>query len=155
MVLDCLVKFWSAKTTDLSSEHLLHLLVGNGGVVLGDALLVLREVIIGALVGLSVTVLGAEDKTAFAGDFNHANFLATVPAFIRVLLDFRLLLGCSFFDWGRGYDCRGGLVRDDRVNLHWLGLFNFELLRGSRLRANEVSCWLHWHWQLGRLSHGY
>ena len=85
MVLDCLVKFSSAKTADLS-EHLLHLLVGNGGVVLGNALLVLREVIIGALVGLSVTMLGAEDKTAFAGDFHQAYFLVTVPAFIRVLL---------------------------------------------------------------------
>ncbi len=85
VLVDCLVKFSSATKTD-DSEHFLHLLVGNGGVVLGDALLVLGEVIIGALVGLSMTMLGAEDKTAFAGDFYHAYFLATVPAFIRVLL---------------------------------------------------------------------
>jgi len=60
--------------------------VGNLGVVLGDALLVLPKVVEGAVVGLSVAMLRAEDEGTLAGGLHHANFLATMPAFIRVLL---------------------------------------------------------------------
>jgi ABC-type proline/glycine betaine transport system permease subunit len=60
--------------------------VRNLRVVLGDALLVLSEVVEAALVGLSVAMLRAEDERTLAGDFHHANFLATLPAFIQVLL---------------------------------------------------------------------
>ena len=60
--------------------------MGNHGVVLGDALLVLSEVVVGAVVRLGVAVLGAENECALARHLHHAYFLATVPAFIQVLL---------------------------------------------------------------------
>lgn len=69
-----------------------------------------------------------------------------IANFVFSYLDLRFLLSCSFFDWGRGHDCCRGLVRDGRVNLHWLGLFDFDLFKGVRLGVDEVSCWLHWHW---------
>ncbi len=69
-----------------------------------------------------------------------------IADFVFSYLDLWFFLSCSFFDRSSGHLSGGGLVRDDRVNLHWLGLFDFELFRRVRLRADEVSCWLHWHW---------
>ena len=57
------------------SDSVDHLLVLNLRVQAGKALLVGLEVIIGAVVGLDMAMLGAEDVAALAGDLHNANFL--------------------------------------------------------------------------------
>ena len=69
-----------------SSEHLFHLIVGNCRVPLGNQLLVSSEVIKLAVMGLSMTVLGAQNVRALARHLKHADLLAAFPALVRIFL---------------------------------------------------------------------
>ena len=69
-----------------SSEHFLHLLMLDLGVELGEARLLLCEVVEGAVVLLSVTMLGAVHKGALTGHLHKANLLIALPALVLVLL---------------------------------------------------------------------
>lgn len=59
----------------------------NLWVVLSQLLLLVREVVEGALVALSVTVLLAENEPALAGNLYEAHFLGALPAFVQVALN--------------------------------------------------------------------
>lgn len=76
--------------------------------------------------GLGVLMLHAEDKRAFAGDFEDANFLGTFPALIQVRLYFHLgfflywLLGCCYrygIDRRSYWLCHSLLIVHFRVGL--------------------------------------
>ena len=68
------------------SEHLLHLLVNDLGVQLGETLALLRQVVKRAVVALSVTMLGAVDEGALAGHLHEANLLVALPTLVLVSL---------------------------------------------------------------------
>jgi len=70
-----------------ASEHFLHLAVFHSLVILGDALLIRAEVVEGAVVGLGVAALGAEDVAALAGDLDEADFLTALPTLVCVILN--------------------------------------------------------------------
>lgn len=68
------------------SEHFLHLVVRNHGVILGQHVLVALMVVEGTVVGFGMTVLWAEHVTTFAFSLNEANFAIACPALALVLL---------------------------------------------------------------------
>jgi hypothetical protein len=53
-------------------------------VLLCELLLLLRQVVEGAVVGLSVAVLGAVHVGALARVFHESNFLVALPALVNV-----------------------------------------------------------------------
>ena len=59
----------------------------NLRVVLGQLLLLLREVVESALVALSVTMFGAVHVTTLAGRLDESYLLAALPAFVEVSLN--------------------------------------------------------------------
>ena len=60
--------------------------MGDLGVELGQAVLVLRKVVERAIVSLSVPMLRAEDVRAFAGDLYDADLFRALPALVRICL---------------------------------------------------------------------
>jgi hypothetical protein len=56
-------------------------------VLLCEFLLLLRQVVEGTVVGLSMAVLGAVNVGAFARVFYQSNFLVALPALINVGLE--------------------------------------------------------------------
>ena len=56
------------------------------GVELGEALLLLFEVVKGAVVLLGVAMLSTVHKAALAGHLHEANFLVALPALVLVRL---------------------------------------------------------------------
>jgi len=78
------------------SKHLLHLVALDVRVLLLYALLVGREVVESAIVGLGVAMLRAEHKRALTFHLQDAYFLVTRPALVLVILDkFLLPWRCS------------------------------------------------------------
>lgn len=72
--------------------------------------------VIGAVMGLDVAMLGAEDVGALAGDLHNAHFFGAMPALVLVCLDSGfflcdLLLCCGCHLWcddvGSGLLCCG------------------------------------------------
>ena len=74
------------------SENFFELSVLDGRVLGKQLGLLLLEVVEGAIVVLSQTVLGAEDVGALAGYLDEADFLAARPALIRVRLKGKTLI---------------------------------------------------------------
>ena len=69
-----------------SSEDFVNFLLRNQWVGLRQSILLLFNVIEGALMILRHAVLGAEDVTTLAGGLNYADLLLAEPTFIRVSL---------------------------------------------------------------------
>ena len=80
-----LVRVHSWGGREVYSESL-KFLVLNYGVLLGELLLLLGQVVKGAAVGLGVPVLGAEDVGALAGVLDEADLLVALSALVRVRL---------------------------------------------------------------------
>ena len=60
--------------------------MGDLGVELGQAVLVLPKVVERAIVSLSVPMLWAEDVRAFAGDLDYTDLFRALPALVRIRL---------------------------------------------------------------------
>ena len=58
--------------------------MGNLRVHLCKSVFVLREVVKRTVVGLSVSVLRAEDVRALAGNLHETDFLGALPALVRI-----------------------------------------------------------------------
>jgi hypothetical protein len=70
----------------VESEHLLHLLILNQWILLGNFLLLLCEVVKRTIVVFGKTMLRTEHISTPALDLKDANLLVTAPALVCVCL---------------------------------------------------------------------
>ena len=68
------------------SEHLVHFFVLNLRVKFSQALLVFSKVIIGAIMGLGMSVRWTENETTLARNLQHTDLLGAMPALVFVSL---------------------------------------------------------------------
>ena len=68
------------------SEHLVHFFVLNLRIKFSQAFFVFSKIIIGAIMGLGMSVRWAENETTLAGNLQHTNLLGTMPALVFVSL---------------------------------------------------------------------